>query len=273
MRVTQSWLAEYVEIGERSAEELGEAFVTVGLEIEEIHPAPDVRGPVVVGRVLGIEELTGFKKPIRWVQLDVGDANGTGEPQNVICGATNFAVGDLVVVTLPGTVLPGGFEVGARKTYGHLSEGMIASARELGIGTDHTGILVLPPGTAEPGTPAAELPDQVPKEVVQDRYDRLIALQEQISWEENKAQVGRTVEVLIAEGEALTRLLRRICARGTAVLVVEHDMDFVVKMADHVYVLNFGRPIFDGPPTSVMESAVVREAYIGAPEAAVEETA
>ncbi|SHL09643.1 phenylalanyl-tRNA synthetase beta subunit [Pseudonocardia thermophila] len=157
MRVTQSWLAEYVEIGERSAEELGEAFVTVGLEIEEIHPAPDVRGPVVVGRVLGIEELTGFKKPIRWVQLDVGDANGTGEPQNVICGATNFAVGDLVVVTLPGTVLPGGFEVGARKTYGHLSEGMIASARELGIGTDHTGILVLPPGTAEPGTPAADV--------------------------------------------------------------------------------------------------------------------
>ncbi len=77
----------------------------------------------------------------------------------------------------------------------------------------------------------------------------------------------------VAEGEALTRLLRRICARGTAVLVVEHDMDFVVKMADHVYVLNFGRPIFDGPPTSVMESAVVREAYIGAPEAAVEETA
>ncbi|MGI5131517.1 phenylalanine--tRNA ligase subunit beta [Pseudonocardia sp. CA-107938] len=161
MRVTQSWLSEYVSIGTgvdaKSADELGEAFVKVGLEIEEIHPAPDVSGPVVVGRVLAIEELTEFKKPIRWCQVDVGNANDTGAPQNVICGATNFAVGDLVVVTLPGTVLPGGFEVGARKTYGHLSEGMIASVRELGIGTDHAGILVLPPGTAEPGTPAADV--------------------------------------------------------------------------------------------------------------------
>jgi tRNA-2-methylthio-N6-dimethylallyladenosine synthase len=52
-----------------------------------------------------------------------------------------------------------------------------------------------------PGTPAAELPDQVPKEVVQQRYDRLIELQEQISWDENRAQIGRTVELLVAVGE------------------------------------------------------------------------
>ena len=153
MRVTQSWLAEYVDVDEKSADEIGEAFVKVGLEIEEIHPAPDVTGPVVVGRVLEIEELTEFKKPIRWCQVDVGNP----EPQGVICGASNFAVGDLVVVTLPGAVLPGGFEVGARKTYGRVSNGMIASVRELGIGADHAGILVLPPGTAEPGTPAADV--------------------------------------------------------------------------------------------------------------------
>ena len=153
MRVTQSWLAEYVEIGDASAEEIGEAFVKVGLEIEEIHPAPDVTGPVVVGQVLEIEELTEFKKPIRWCEVDIGKS----DPQGVICGATNFAVGDLVVVTLPGTVLPGGFEVGARKTYGRVSNGMIASVRELGIGAEHAGILVLPPGTATPGTPAADV--------------------------------------------------------------------------------------------------------------------
>ncbi|MFS0703540.1 tRNA (N6-isopentenyl adenosine(37)-C2)-methylthiotransferase MiaB [Cellulomonas sp. 179-A 9B4 NHS] len=52
-----------------------------------------------------------------------------------------------------------------------------------------------------PGTPAADLPDQLPKAVVQERYERLVALQERISWEENQAQVGRTVDVLVAEGE------------------------------------------------------------------------
>jgi phenylalanyl-tRNA synthetase beta chain len=110
----------------------------------------------VVGKVLAIEELTGFKKPIRYCQVDVGDANGTGEPQNIVCGARNFAVGDKVVVVLPGAVLPGPFPIAARQTYGHTSEGMICSARELGMGDDHDGIIVLPP-EFEPGTDAIEL--------------------------------------------------------------------------------------------------------------------
>ncbi len=88
--------------------------------------------------------------------MNVGDANGTGEPQNIVCGATNFAVGDHVVVILPGGVLPGGFQIGARKTYGHVSEGMICSVSELGIGEDHSGILVLPADTPV-GADAIEL--------------------------------------------------------------------------------------------------------------------
>ena len=149
MRVLQSWLSEHV--GDLpSVEATAEAFVRVGFEIEEIHPAPEVTGPVKVGRVLSVEELAGLKKPIRWCQVDVGEQT----PRGVICGATNFAVGDLVVVTLPGAVLPGGFAITARKTYGHVSDGMIASVRELGIGSDHAGILVLPPHTAEPGDEA-----------------------------------------------------------------------------------------------------------------------
>jgi phenylalanyl-tRNA synthetase beta chain len=85
-------------------------------------------------------------KTINWCSLDVGEANGTGEPQWVVCGAHNFEVGDLVPVILPGGALPtpqGPFTVTARKTYGHVSAGMICSERELGLGEDHDGIIVL----------------------------------------------------------------------------------------------------------------------------------
>src|SRR5699024_10330369 len=80
---------------------------------------------------------------INWCQVDVAAANGTGEPQGIVCGAHNFDVGDLVAVILPGGLLPGNFEISARKTYGHVSAGMICSALELGLGADHDGIIVL----------------------------------------------------------------------------------------------------------------------------------
>ena len=85
-------------------------------------------------------------RTINWCQVDVGDANGTGDPQGIVCGAHNFEAGDLVPVILPGGVLTtpqGPMEVGARKTYGHVSAGMICSERELGLGDDHDGIIVL----------------------------------------------------------------------------------------------------------------------------------
>ncbi|MEO3767513.1 phenylalanine--tRNA ligase subunit beta [Streptomyces sp. B5E4] len=165
MRVPLSWLREYVDL---PAGETGRAvqarLISAGLEVETVERlGAGLTGPLVVGRVLAIEELTEFKKPIRYCQVDVGDANGTGDPQNIICGASNFAVGDKVVVILPGGELPGGFKIGARKTYGKVSEGMICSVRELGIGDDHDGILVLPP-EYEPGTDAIallELNDEV----------------------------------------------------------------------------------------------------------------
>ena len=77
--------------------------------------------------------------------------------RDIVCGATNFVVGDLVVVALPGTVLPGDFTIAARKTYGRTSDGMICSSSELNLGVDHSGIIVLPPGTAEPGAAAADV--------------------------------------------------------------------------------------------------------------------
>lgn len=157
MRVAVSWLREHVDLpDDLSAGDLERALVTLGLEVESIVDLrTTVSGALVVGEVLEIEELTGFKKPIRFCRVDVGPANGTGEPQEIVCGATNFAPGDRVVVILPGGVLPGGFAVGARRTYGRPSNGMICSARELGLGDDHTGILVLPPDTAaKPGDDA-----------------------------------------------------------------------------------------------------------------------
>jgi phenylalanyl-tRNA synthetase beta chain len=162
MRVPVGWLAEYVDIpAGTSVEDLDTAFVRLGLEVEAIHRGKQVTGPLVVGTVLEIEELTGFKKPIRYCQVEVGEA----APRGIVCGATNFAVGDTVVVALPGAVLPGGFEIASRRTYDRISDGMICSVRELGIGDDHAGILVLgdddvpPPGT--PAGPVVGLDDVV----------------------------------------------------------------------------------------------------------------
>ncbi|RKS67852.1 phenylalanyl-tRNA synthetase beta subunit [Actinomadura pelletieri DSM 43383] len=158
MRAPLSWVREYVELPAGvTGRALAEKLIAAGLEVETVEQAgADITGPLVVGEVLAIEELTGFKKPIRHCQVNVGQANGTGEPQSIVCGAVNFEVGDRVVVILPGGVLPGGFEIGARKTYGRMSEGMICSVAELGIGDDHGGILVLPPDTPV-GADAVEL--------------------------------------------------------------------------------------------------------------------
>ncbi|MFE7749960.1 phenylalanine--tRNA ligase subunit beta [Streptomyces sp. NPDC057428] len=159
MRVPLSWLREYVDLPvTETGRDVQAKLVAVGLEVEAVEQTgAGLKGPLVVGQVLTIEELEGFKKPIRFCTVDVGDANGTGEPQEIVCGARNFAVGDKVVVVLPGAVLPGDFAIAARKTYGRTSHGMICSTDELGMGDDGThGIIVLPP-EYEPGTDAIEL--------------------------------------------------------------------------------------------------------------------
>src|SRR3984957_1570317 len=149
MRVPLSWLREYARLPEPvDVSEVAQRLTAAGLEVESLGSVGhDIRG-VVIAQVLSIEELTGVKKPIRYCRVAVSEAQLDAPPDEasgLICGATNFAVGDRVALALPGAMLPGGFEIGARKTYGHISEGMICSAAELGIGEDHSGILVLPP--------------------------------------------------------------------------------------------------------------------------------
>ncbi|MFC9733237.1 phenylalanine--tRNA ligase subunit beta [Streptomyces roseolus] len=148
MRVPLSWLREYVDLpATETGRDVQAKLITAGLEVETVEQlGAGLTGPLVVGKVLTIEELTEFKKPIRFCTVDVGSANGTGEPQEIICGARNFAVGDKVVVALPGAVLPGDFRIAERKTYGKVSRGMICSSEELGMGEDpNHGIIILPP--------------------------------------------------------------------------------------------------------------------------------
>lgn len=159
MRIPLSWLREYVDLpASETGRDVQAKLVSAGLEVETVEQlGAGLKGPLVVGQVLTIEELEGFKKPIRFCTVDVGQANGTGEPQEIVCGARNFAVGDKVVVVLPGAVLPGDFAIAARKTYGKTSHGMICSTDKLGMGDDGThGIIVLPP-EHEVGTDAIEL--------------------------------------------------------------------------------------------------------------------
>ena len=165
MRVPLSWLAEYVDLpGDATPESVMSELVKVGLEEEGSHGF-SVTGPVVVGQVIEFtaEEQTNGKT-IRWCQVRVAPAgskaaDGGDEVRGIVCGASNFEVGDKVVVCLPGAVLPGDFAIAARKTYGHVSDGMMASARELGLSDDHAGIIRLHEMGLDPkvGTDALEL--------------------------------------------------------------------------------------------------------------------
>jgi phenylalanyl-tRNA synthetase beta chain len=154
MRAPLSWIKEFVDIpASVTAEQISDGLIRVGFEVEEIiHQGADLTGPLKFAKVLSIEEITEFKKPIRYVGIDCGE----GQTRFVICGATNFAVGDLVVAALPGAVLPGDFKIGARETYGKTSNGMICSGRELGISDDHAGIMVFAEGEVMIGGDAIE---------------------------------------------------------------------------------------------------------------------
>jgi phenylalanyl-tRNA synthetase beta chain len=151
MLIPLSWLLEYAAVPEPvDAGEVARRLTAVGLEVEGIEQVGHDISSVVVARVLEIEELTGHKKPIRYCRVTTGgssaaDATGASTERWVICGAVNFTVGDLVPLAVPGAVLAGGFEISSSKRYGRVSDGMICSAAELGLGDDHTGIMVLPP--------------------------------------------------------------------------------------------------------------------------------
>jgi phenylalanyl-tRNA synthetase beta chain len=165
MRIPLSWLGEYVDLPANSTPaSIMDELVRVGFEEEAVHTF-DVKGPLVVGEVLEFTpEPQANGKTVRWCQVRVAPdgkkaADGGAAVRGIVCGASNFEVGDKVVVSLPGAVLPGNFAISARSTYGHTSDGMIASGRELNLSDDHDGILRLSTMGLDPevGTDAIEL--------------------------------------------------------------------------------------------------------------------
>src|SRR4051794_22676487 len=170
MKAPLSWIREYADLpADVTATDLASRLTALGLKLESLErPGHDITGPLVIGRVLTMEpEPQKNGKTINWCKVDVGrelsrqhglgQGEGHSEGVGIVCGAHNFEPGDLVVVVLPGGVLPGGFEISARKTYGHVSSGMICSTRELGLGDDHDGIIVLPADAGAPGDDAFDV--------------------------------------------------------------------------------------------------------------------
>jgi phenylalanyl-tRNA synthetase beta chain len=140
MKISLRWLKEYVDIPTDDPLEIESIFASLGHEVEgyEVLQAPFTK--VIVGKVLEIEKHPNADR-LRFCRVDLGK----GDLQEIVCGASNFEVGDVVPVSVPGAVLAGGLEVGVRSIRGVTSLGMICSARELGLGDDHEGIMVLDP--------------------------------------------------------------------------------------------------------------------------------
>src|ERR687891_2711951 len=150
MKVPVSWLREYVEVDATTVEIADRLAIATG-EVERISRpgVADTDGNLGLYRVGRVLEAGKHPNPdrLQLCRVDVGES----EPYQIVCGAWNFGPGATVAVALPGAVLPGGIQLERRKLRGEVSEGMILSERELELGQDHTGIMVLEAG--EPGTP------------------------------------------------------------------------------------------------------------------------
>jgi phenylalanyl-tRNA synthetase beta chain len=154
MRVPVSWLRDYVPI-EMPLEELATRLSISTAEVEGIERrgVDDAGGNVDlfrIGRVLGAEKHPNADR-LQVTKVDVGER----EPREIVCGAWNFGVGATVGVALPGAVLPNGLRLERREVRGEISDGMILAEDEVGLGTEHSGIMLLP--ETEPGTPLADV--------------------------------------------------------------------------------------------------------------------
>jgi phenylalanyl-tRNA synthetase beta chain len=151
MRISYGWLSEYVALP--PVEELSLRLTAVGLEVEALERTGGNLGGVIAARVVASEKHPNAEK-LSVVRVETG----SGEPLQIVCGARNYAVGDVVPLATVGTVLPGGTKIERAKLRGVESSGMLCSARELGLSEDASGLLLLDRGVA-PGTPIARALD------------------------------------------------------------------------------------------------------------------
>src|SRR5215472_5399735 len=155
MRVPLSWLRDYVPV-EMPLSELATRLSIASAEVEgiEVRGVADANGNLSrfrVGRVLEAVKHPNADR-LQLTKVDVGE----GDARSIVCGAWNFGAGATVAVALPGAVLPNGLTLERRKVRGEISDGMILAEDEVDLGSDHTGIMLLPDGT-EPGTPLADV--------------------------------------------------------------------------------------------------------------------
>ena len=136
MKIALSWLQEFVGLRE-SPEELRAILDDLGLVVEGMEHVGAGLEDVLVARVDEIKSIAGADR-IRLITVDAG-----GGPLDIVCGAMNFTVGQHVPLAPVGAVLPGGFEIARRKMKGVVSNGMLCSARELGLDEDHEGLMLL----------------------------------------------------------------------------------------------------------------------------------
>ncbi len=157
MKVPLRWLQEFIDLPSEDPKEIADVLAGLGHEIEGWESVDAEWSEVFVGQVLDIAEHPDADK-VRVCQVDSGRG-----PEQIICGAWNFDVGAFVAVARPGAVLPGDFEISVRTIRGVESNGMICSEKELALGADHDGILVLDgaPAIGSPFAEIVELPDVV----------------------------------------------------------------------------------------------------------------
>lgn len=138
MNLSLNWLKEFVDIPKNiKAEEIGKSLTMHTVEVEEIRKEADVFDNVVVGKIIEV------KKHPNADRLQVATVDAGGEKLNIVCGAPNIAPGQRVPVALVGSVLPNGLEIKEAEVRGELSRGMLCAPDELGLGDDHSGILIL----------------------------------------------------------------------------------------------------------------------------------